>query len=233
MSFPNTDSIEMPILLELAATGGEDDVRFLYERLEAYFPQFSESEIAAIKSGENRQWRRFVQKAGKSLDDKHLIKRIRGIWKITEKGKNAVTAENQGFVINQLREETLSHSVVQKKLIEIGNALGFYAESEFEYYDVIWREKPNSQRISHVFEVQSRGNIDSAFAKLKRAYQAQRSKPFLILSSENDTRRAHKALNGEFLEIQDVLTILSFREIGKIHENLIAVAGILPVFLRV
>src|SRR5688572_14011682 len=126
MSFPNTSSIEMPILLELAATGGEDDVRFLYERLEAYFPQLSTEEIAAIKSGESKIWRRFVQKAGKSLDEKNFIKRDRGIWKITEKGQRTVQAENQGFVLNQLREEPLSHIIIQNKLVEIGQTLGFY-----------------------------------------------------------------------------------------------------------
>lgn len=233
MSFPNTSSIEMPILQELAATGGEDDVRFLYQRLEAYFPQLSVEEIAKIKSGESKIWRRFVQKAGKSLDEQGYIKRERGIWKITDKGQKTVETENQGFVLNQLNEEPLSHTNIQKKLVEIGQSLGFYAEMEFEFYDVIWRETQKSQRLSHVFEVQSKGNIDSAFAKLKRAYQAQRSKPFLILSTESDSRRALKSLNSEFLDIQDALIILSFPEIKKIHENLNAIADILPVFLRV
>ncbi len=233
MSFPNTSSIEMPILQELAATGGEDDVRFLYERLEAYFPQLSADEIAGIKSGESRTWRRFVQKAGKSLDEKNFIRRDRGVWRITEKGQNIVKTENQGFVLNQLKEEPLSHTDIQKKLVEIGETLGFYAQTEFEYYDVIWRETQKSQRISHVFEVQRKGNIDSAFAKLNRAYQAQRSKPFLILSTESDTRRALQSVNREFLDIQEALIILSFPEIKKIHENLNAIADILPVFLRV
>lgn len=233
MPFPNTSSIEMPILQELAATGGEDDLRFLYARLEAYFPQLSTEEVLEIKSGESKTWRRFVQKAGKSLDEKGFIKRERGFWKITEMGRHTVEVENQGFVLTQLKEETLSHSTIQQKMIEIGRTLGFYAEAEFEFYDVIWRESAKSQRISHVFEVQSKGNIDSAFAKLKRAYQSQRSKPFLILSTESDTRRALKSLNSEFLEIEEALTILSFPEVKKIHENLSEIADLLPFFLRI
>ena len=130
----------MPILQELAATGGEDDVRFLYQRLEAYFPQLSAEEIAKIKSGESKIWRRFVQKAGKSLDEQGYIKRERGIWKITDRGQKTVEPENQGFVLNQLKEEPLSHTGIQKKLVEIGQSLGFYAEMEFEFYEVIWRE---------------------------------------------------------------------------------------------
>lgn len=233
MSFPNISAIEMPILQELAATGGEDDVRFLYPRLGAYFPQLSEREIAEIKAGDNKIWRRFVQTAGKHLDEKNYIKRERGIWTITEKGRKIVETENTGFLLNEIKDEPLSHLNIQKKIVEIGQVLGFYAEMEFEFYDVIWRESPKSQRISHVFEVQSKGNIDSAFAKLKRAYQAQRSKPFLILSTESDTKRAVKSLNREFLDIHEAITILSFPEITKIHRNLNAIAEILPFFLRV
>lgn len=55
-------------------------------------------------------------------------------------------------------------------------------------------------RISHVFEVQSKGNVDSAFAKLKRAFDAQRSKPFLIVASERDTKPAKQSLSREFRE---------------------------------
>ena len=233
MSLPSISSIEIPILQELAATGGVDDVRFLYERLEAYFPQMSDSEIAAIRAGENKIWRRNVQKAGKALDDKNFIRRERGIWSITDKGRNAVETENQGFIFSERDEEQLSHANIQQKILEIGQNLGFYAEAEFEYYDVIWRENPNNQRISHVFEVQSKGNIDSAFAKLKRAYQAQRSKPFLVLSTEKDTRRARQSLEREFSDIRDSLVILSFAEIKKIFENLDSIKKFLPFFLKV
>jgi hypothetical protein len=57
------------------------------------------------------------------------------------------------------------------------------------------------------------------FAKLKRAFDAQRSQPFLILSSERDTNRAAQSLNREFREIQEALTIISFVELEKIYDN--------------
>lgn len=233
MTFPNTSSIEIPILQELAAVGGVDDIRFLYVRLNRYFPRLSEQEIAAIKNGENKIWRRLVQKAGKSLDEKQYITRERGIWTITEKGRDIVETDNQGFALTQLKEKPLSHINVQEMLLEIGQILGFYAEMEFEFYDVIWRETSKSQRLSHVFEVQSKGNLDSAFAKLKRAYETQRSKPFLILSSESDTKRAHKSLNREFLDIQEVIVILSFTEVKKVFDNLNTIGKILAELLRI
>jgi hypothetical protein len=232
MSLPVSSLIEMPILQELSATGGSDDVRYLYERLIDYFPQINASETAEIKNGTNRNWRKSVQKAGKSLDENNLLKRVNGFWTITGKGKEAAQAETLGFTLIKSDSVQLSHVSVQKFLIEIGNSLGFFAEMEFEYYDVVWRESVKSQRISHVFEVQSKGNLDSAFAKLKRAYQSQRSKPFLVLTSERDLNRARKSLAREFQDIETVLEILTFTQIKQIHQNLKPIGEILKKLLE-
>jgi hypothetical protein len=62
MSLPVSSLIEMPILQELSATGGSDDVRYLYERLIDYFPQINASETSEIKNGTNKNWRKSVQK---------------------------------------------------------------------------------------------------------------------------------------------------------------------------
>ena len=128
-------------------------------------------------------------KGWQNLNDCKYIRRDRGRWQITETGRVAVESETNGFSLTQTQSEPLNHQDIQQMIVEIGAALGFYAETEYQFYDVIWRETRVSPRISHVFEVQSKGNIDSAFAKLKRAFDTQRSKPFLILDSERDTNR--------------------------------------------
>lgn len=231
MTFPLTAALETPILQELVAVGGAEDVRFLYERLINYFPQLSENEIRQIRVGDSANWRKLVQRAGRELDDKRLIKRERGFWTITERGANQVAAESQGFVITQNERTELSHGEIQQLLIEIAAGLGFYAQTEYEFYDVIWRESEKSTRLSHVFEVQSKGNIDSAFAKLKRAYNAQRSKIYLIVSTERDLNRARKSLEREFQDIEPALTILTFSQIGTVSQNLRNVAEIIGNFL--
>ena len=220
MSLPVSSLIEMPILQELCATGGIDDVRYLYERLIDYFPQINELETAEIKNGTNKNWRKSVQKAGRSLDEKNLLKRVNGLWTVTSRGMEAAQTDASGFTLIKSDSEQISHVSIQNFLIEIGNSLGFFTEMEFEFYDVVWRETAKSQRISHVFEVQSKGNLDSAFAKLKRAYQSQRSKPFLVLTSERDLNRARKSLAREFQDIETVLEILTFTQIKQIHRNL-------------
>ncbi len=233
MSLPVSHLIEMPILQELAATGGSDDVRFLYERLVAYFPQIAENELFAIKNGTNVNWRKAVQKAGKMLDARKQIVRNRGLWSLTDSGKISVAGENFEFVPTKTIISEYSHVDIQRFLVEIGGILGYYAAMEFEFYDVVWRETENSPRLSHIFEVQHKGNIDSAFAKLKRAYQSQRTKPFLVISSERDDNRARKSLVREFQELETVLTILTFAQVKQIHRNLKSIDEILPKLLEV
>ena len=90
------------------------------------------------------------------------------------------------------------------------------------------------ERISHVFEVQRKGNVDAALAKLKRAYDAQRSRPFLVVASERDTNRAERQLSlartGPFHEIGQVTTILSFEQLRSLHRALTSVEAVLANF---
>jgi hypothetical protein len=166
------------------------------------------------------------------LDEKNLIKRNRGLWTITNGGRETARTETLSFTLAAPAPEPTTHSDVQQLLVEIGNFLGYSAETEYEYYDVVWREKPNSPRLSHIFEVQSKGNIDSAFAKLKRAYQMQRTKPFLVVSSERDLNRARQSLVREFQDIGAAVTILTFVQVKRVHQNLKSIAEILPKFLE-
>jgi hypothetical protein len=96
---------------------------------------------------------------------------------------------------------------------------------------VVWRETEKSQRLSHIFEVQSKGNLDSAFAKLKRAYEAQRTKPFLVISTEKDLNRARQSLRREFIDIEQRVTLLTFAQIRTIHQNLSGIAEIIKELL--
>jgi len=237
MAYPGVDRLELPVLQELAATGGVEDVRFLYERLVAYFPQLDDGDVRAISNGHRSQWRRLVQRAGRELDEKRQIERLRGRWTITAQGRRRVADEQLQFSLpDETARETsapapLSHADVQRMLCEVGRVLGHHAQTEFDYYDVVWREGETSPRLSHVFEVQHKGNIDAALAKLKRAYDAQRSRPFLVVDSERDTNRAHMQLSlartGAFHEIGRVTTILSFEQLRRLHRALTSVEDIL------
>jgi hypothetical protein len=238
MAYPGVARIELPILQELVATGGAEDVRFLYERLVGYFPQLAAEDVhAALSNGHREQWRRLVQRAGRTLSEKREIERRRGHWMVTAAGRRRAADEALQFSLSDRPAEgarlssDLSHTDVQQMLVDVGRVLGYHAESEFEYYDVVWRANELSPRLSHVFEVQRKGNIDAALAKLKRAYEAQRSKPFLIVTSEHDTVRAQKQMSqsrtGPFHEIGRVTAILSFEQLQRLHRALTSVEDLL------
>ena len=106
MTYPSAARIELPILEELIATGGREDVRFLYERLVAYFPQLEEGEIRAIANGHRSQWRRLVQRAGRALNDQRQIERRRGFWTITGLGRKRATDEGQSFSPTEASDTT-------------------------------------------------------------------------------------------------------------------------------
>jgi hypothetical protein len=242
MAYPSVERIELPLLQELVATGGVEHARFLYDRLVAYFPQLGGEDVRAAVNGHRRQWRRLVQSAARELDVRREIERDRGRWKITDRGRRRVGEEALQFTISEpvpveeAASEGLTHTEVQQMLVEVARVLGHAAEAEFDYYDVVWREAQDSPRISHVFEVQRKGNVDAALAKLKRAYDAQRSRPFLVVASERDTNRAERQLSlartGPFHEIGRVTTILSFEQLRRLHRALTSVEDLLSLIFE-
>jgi hypothetical protein len=242
MTYPGTGRLELPILQELVATGGADDVRFLYARLAGYFPQLDETDVQALDNGHRKQWRRLVQRAGLQLSEQRQIERQRGHWAITSLGRKRVAEEALAFSLSDSSAQPgtnaapFTHADVQQMLLDIGRVLGYHAQKEFEYYDVVWRTSADSPRLSHVFEVQHKGNIDAALAKLKRAYEAQRSKPFLIIASERDTNRANRSMSqantGAFHEIGRATTILSFEQLHRLHRALTSVEDLLASFFE-
>jgi hypothetical protein len=242
MAYPSVERIELPLLQELVATGGVEHARFLYDRLVAYFPQLGPEEVLAASNGHRRQWRRLVQAAARDLDGRREIERERGRWKITDRGRRRVSDEALQFTLSahapleDAAAEGPTHTEVQQMLLDIARVLGHAAEAEFDYYDVVWRAAADSPRISHVFEVQRKGNVDAALAKLKRAYDAQRSRPFLVVASERDTNRAERQMSlartGPFHEIGRVTTILSFEQLRRLHRALTSVEDLLGLIFE-
>ncbi|MBO0724669.1 MAG: hypothetical protein J2P52_03635 [Blastocatellia bacterium] len=224
MSFPETTRLELPILQELKATGGADQLRYLYDRLPRYFPQLTHQDLDERADNGRSRWARAVQRAGRQLEEKGELRREKDQWKITARGLKRVEAEAMTLDATagaaSRKEKTLTHKEAQAMLVEIGLMLGKHAEAEFERYDVVWRDTASSPRLSHVFEVQISGSVDSALTRLKHAYDAQRSRPFLVIAGERDRRFAGKRLTGSFHEIWDIITVIGVGELQRLYESM-------------
>jgi hypothetical protein len=199
-------------------------LRYLYERLPRYFPQLTSQDLDERAENGRSLWARAVQRAGRSLEEKGELRREKDQWKITARGLKRVEAETMTLDASaapaERKEKTLTHKEAQAMLVEIGQMLGKHAEAEFEHYDVVWRDSASSPRLSHVFEVQISGSVDSALTRLKHAYDAQRSRPFLVVAGERDRRFAGKRLTGSFHEIWDIITVIGVGELQRLHESL-------------
>jgi hypothetical protein len=224
MPFPESTRLELPILQELQATGGRDQPRYLYDRLTKYFPQLTPQELAEKTASGRSRWHRVVQIAAKHLLEQGELRRAGTAWELTSKGARRVEAEALQItpVTNstELRERTITHKDAQRMLVEIGTMLGRFAVAECEHYDVVWRDSATAPRLSHVFEVQISGSVDSALTRLKHAYDTQRSQLFLVISDERDQRFAGKRLSGSFHEILDIITIIGTGELQTLYEAL-------------
>ncbi|HKP84652.1 MAG TPA: hypothetical protein VJZ26_01070 [Blastocatellia bacterium] len=223
MAFPESARVELPILQELEVTGGSDQLRYLYKRLVRYFPQLTPDDLDQRSATNRSAWHRVIQRAGRQLEEQGELRRERTVWTITPKGRRRVEAEAMRLTPAEATSEApraISHKEAQAMLVEIGSMLGRHAETEFEYYDVVWRDSPSSPRLSHVFEVQVAGSVDSALTRLKHAYDAQRSRLFLVIADERSARFAGRRLSGSFHEIWDAITLIGIGELKRLYESL-------------
>ncbi len=224
MSFQEIPRLELPILQELKATGGSDQLRFLYDRVARCFPQLTAQDLAERGENGRSRWHRLVQRAGRELEARGEVRREKSRWTLTPRALRRIEAEAVQIEFSRTpalaAAKTLSHKEAQAMLVEIGLLLGKHAEAEFEHYDVVWRDSAAAPRLSHVFEVQISGSVDSALTLLKHAYDAQRSQPFLVIADERDKRFAGKRLTGSFHEIWEVITVIGTGELQRLYESL-------------
>ncbi len=174
-----------------------------------------------------------------------IDKSVRGMWRITEKGRERLRKE--GLLKKEPEEiapplispELRLHQQVQTQLEEIGRTFGKYAKREHREapytYDVIWKDVEWLPRITHAFEVQDKGNLIEALAKLKHAHDSWGSLLFLVVTGEKDRRKLDQILDthfrGTFHEISTVTTVLSPEEVGELYEFLNRFKKIIERFL--
>jgi hypothetical protein len=232
--FPERQRIAAGLLQELKELG-EAEPRLLYRRVARYFPQLTNEDLAARTSDGRSKWRRRVQQAKALLVARGEVESRGRRWAITPKGLQRAQAEGMPIqlILSALREEgpLPSHEGVQRMLVDIGRLLGKHAEAEIQRYDVVWRDSPHSPRFSHVFEVHVHGRLDSALAKLKLAYEAQRSLPVLVVGGEPSPSRVREALApylaGPFHEIAGCARLLTLEEVVRLHRALTSVGDLL------
>jgi len=120
------------------------------------------------------------------------------------------------------------HNILKRKIKEIGIILGKYAKEEYPaspyIYDVVWKEIEGLPRPCHVFEVQDKGSVDGALAKLQHARDIWKPKLFLVVTGEKDRQKVdillRPYLDGTFHGISKDTVILTNEVINEIYNSL-------------
>jgi len=136
--------------------------------------------------------------------------------------------------------EESTHQTLKRKLKEIGGILGKFAKEEYPaqpyIYDVVWKEVEGLPRPCHVFEVQDKGSVDGALAKLQHARDMWKSKLFLVVTGEKDRSKIDMLLkpflDGTFHGISKDTVVLTAEVINEIYENLDRHREVIKEFLE-
>lgn len=153
--------------------------------------------------------------------------------------ENRIEEFLKGFYPATIRA-SLKHSPLQRRLEEVGSLLGYtskrnYPEPQSGWeYDVVWKEAEKLPP-SHAFEVQDKGNLDSALVKLKHAKDIWRCQLFLIVTREHDRARLDRVLerhlSGAFHEISSLIKVLTPEDVIDAWQNLFTKWHVLKDFL--
>jgi putative lipoic acid-binding regulatory protein len=137
-------------------------------------------------------------------------------------------------------EESI-HRTLKRKIKEIGSILGRFAKEEYPaqpyIYDVVWKEIEGLPRPCHVFEVQDKGAVDGALAKLQHARDIWKPKLFLVVTGEKDRKKVDLLLkpflDGTFHGISKDTIVLTAETVDDIYKGLTAHKEVIKDLLEV
>src|SRR6266568_1341167 len=97
MAFPKQIDIEIPLLQVMIAAGGRARAQEAIEQVTTYFPALTPADLTMkTPSGTDLKWRNMVAWVRNTLCDRGAIDRtVRGVWIITELGRQMVTEAAQ------------------------------------------------------------------------------------------------------------------------------------------
>jgi len=142
MVMPSQTQIEVPLLLEIQAAGGEAEPRELYSRVAAHFPELTPEEMEEVLPNcpSTRRWNNRVQWARQRLVEKgELSSPRRGVWALTDKGRARLRSRDNDATLpgGAPAEKTLEELVeeheeaLRSRLLTKVRELGPYAFEKF------------------------------------------------------------------------------------------------------
>ncbi len=234
MTLPSQKDIRVPLLQVIAEAGGELRMSEAIDLVEKHFPELTAEDKQVEHPSGGLAWSNRVQWVRQHLVIRgYLYREPRGIWRISPEGREHLLRQGQLELpvrtVGPSKEKTAPekglHTELQDMLVEIGAILNYDCGKEFSEpphrYDVVWKEFSGAARASIVFEVQDKGNLTEALAKLQHAKDAWNSRLFLVVTGERDQHRVHQLvgplLSGTFHRLARQLVVLTTEQVQSLH----------------
>jgi len=211
MPLPSEKEIELPLLREIEAVGGEAKPQEIYPKITANFPQITEYDLKeTTANGVGNKWLNRIQWVRQKLVSKGELERYpRGIWRITAKGRDRLKAEgpmpkeSPKVIKEQAAKLQLPkrHDELKQKMIYVGKKLGYYVSAEegaMYRHDVLWKQGVYKSPC-HVIEICEGGSLPKDFDALHWANDPKNwgAKGILIVTDDKDFEKAVKRFVGQ------------------------------------
>ena len=148
------------------------------------------------------------------------------ILPLTENKKTPVLENTEQPTKKQYISSGPMHDEIKQMIVEIGRLLGFESDSEIKVssgakVDAIWEAKiGNMGKAIYVFEVQSKGSIDSLILNLMKAKNNPAVQAVIAVSDNDQLEKIKKESLGTTLE--NNLRLWGFDEVLEVYDSLIA-----------
>jgi hypothetical protein len=240
MALPKQKEIEVPLLRSIDAMGGEAKPQELYPKITANFPQITEYELRApTADGIGNKWLNRIQWVRQKLVSKGELERYpRGIWRITAKGRERLSAEGPlpKGAPKVIREQATKlqppkrHDELKQKMVEIGKELGYHTSTEegpVYRHDVLWKRSPYRKDPCHVIEICGGGSLPKDFDSLNWARENLAAIGILITVDEADYQKAVQRFGN-----QAQIVVAKAETVDRLHELITTNLEFLRVIFR-
>ncbi|MEM2435581.1 MAG: winged helix-turn-helix domain-containing protein [Nitrososphaerota archaeon] len=221
----------------LSSSGEALHTSKIFDMVKGMAPDLCDDSVVPCPyDGQNHpKWKHDAHWALQDLKMRGLVERVgRGLWRIAK----PIQPQPQPFLERRVIE-TGEHERLKMLIKDIGEILGKYVELEYRdrpyVYDVVWKEI-DALPPSHVFEIQDRGNVDAALAKLQHARDIWKCKLFLVVTGERDRTKVKQLLEpywrGAFHRLARYISVLNPQEVEEIHNVFTFYREVIKSFLE-
>ncbi len=138
---------------------------------------------------------------------------------------DTVTKKSDDEVLDKPEDSPFIHNDIRDKLRDIGQWLGFNAKIEQKVadgskVDAVWEATiGNMGRVIYVFEVQTKGSIDSLIVNLLKSLNNPAVQGVVAVSDKDQINRIKKH-SADVKNLTDKLRFWDYEEVLKVHESM-------------